>query len=70
MAKYAAQDNTFPSTREARVIDVLVEAVENSDVEAFTGAVVEYDQVLKLDNWKTAILLKIKNTIGGDLSLA
>lgn len=70
MAKYASQDNTFPSTREARFVDVLVDAIENGDVEAFTGAVVEYDQVLKLDNWKTSILLKIKKTINDELSLS
>ncbi|KZW01985.1 TPR-like protein [Exidia glandulosa HHB12029] len=70
MAKYAAQDATFPSTREARFVDILVEAIENGDPEAFTGAVVEYDQVLKLDNWKTSILLKIKKTINDEVSLA
>ncbi|EJD55403.1 vesicular-fusion protein SEC17 [Auricularia subglabra TFB-10046 SS5] len=70
MAKYASQDNTFPTTREARFADVLIDAIENGDAEAFTSAVVEYDQVLKLDNWKTAVLLKIKRTINDELSLS
>ncbi|TFK98740.1 vesicular-fusion protein SEC17 [Pterulicium gracile] len=63
MGKYASQDVTFPSTREAKFINALVEACETGDVEAFTGAVVEFDQVTKLDNWKTNMLLKIKRGI-------
>jgi len=41
----------------------LIEAVEGGDQESFTGAVVEFDQVTKLDNWKTSILIKIKRSI-------
>lgn len=33
------------------------------DVDAFTQAVVEYDSISKLDQWKTSILLRIKNSI-------
>jgi len=62
MQKYCSQDVTFSSTREAKFINVLIEAVEGGDVEAFTAAVVEFDQVTKLDNWKTNILLKIKRS--------
>lgn len=35
-----------------------------------TAHVVEFDQVTKLDNWKTALLLKIKNLCTGGESLA
>ena len=41
----------------------LIEAVEAGDQEMYTGAVVEFDKVTKLDNWKTSILLKIKRGI-------
>jgi alpha-soluble NSF attachment protein len=41
----------------------LIDAVEAGDQEAFTGAVVEFDQVTKLDNWKTGMLLKIKRAL-------
>jgi alpha-soluble NSF attachment protein len=61
--KYGGQDNTFPSTREAKFVSVLIDMYDAGDVEGFTGALVEYDQVSKLDNWKTAILLKIKRGI-------
>lgn len=70
MQKYSTQDPTFLSTREAKFINALVEAVEAGDQEAFTGAVVEFDQVTKLDNWKTSILLKIKRSIHEEGGLA
>jgi len=63
MQKYSSQDPGFPSTREAKFIVALIEAVEGGDQESFTGAVVEFDQVTKLDNWKTSILIKIKRSI-------
>jgi alpha-soluble NSF attachment protein len=47
----------------------LIEAVEAGDTEAFTSAVVEFDQVTKLDNWKTNILLKIKRSIQDEMAL-
>lgn len=61
--KYGNQDTTFTSTREAKFLSVLLEAVEAGDQEMFTGAVVEFDQITKLDNWKTGMLLKIKRSI-------
>jgi alpha-soluble NSF attachment protein len=60
LERYENMDVTFRSTREAKFIKVLVESLEQSDEEAFTAAVFEFDQVTKLDNWKTAMLLKIK----------
>jgi alpha-soluble NSF attachment protein len=37
--------------------------VESSDVEGFTGVIVEFDKLTKLDNWKTSLLLRLKKTI-------
>ncbi|KAF4622975.1 hypothetical protein D9613_001766 [Agrocybe pediades] len=62
MQKYSNQDVSFNSTREAKFANALIEAAEAGDIEAFTGAVYEFDQVTKLDNWKTNILLKIKRS--------
>jgi alpha-soluble NSF attachment protein len=56
-------DNSFLSTREAKFIVALLEALEQGEEETFTNVVFEYDQITKLDNWKTAILLKIKRGI-------
>lgn len=63
MQKYATQDITFPSTREYKFVNTLIEAFEAADEDAFTGAVAEFDQVTRLDNWKTSMLLKIKRAI-------
>lgn len=63
LSKYSALDTTFSSTREAKFINIITDALEAGDAETFTAAVFEYDQVMKLDNWKTNILLKIKKNI-------
>jgi len=63
LQRYGQLDITFLSTREAKFITALLGALEEGNDEAFTNAVYEYDQVTKLDNWKTAILLKIKRSI-------
>jgi alpha-soluble NSF attachment protein len=60
MGNYSTKDVAFPSTREAKFINALFDAIEAGDPEMFTSAVVQWDQVTKLDNWKTSILLKIK----------
>jgi alpha-soluble NSF attachment protein len=60
LAKYSEKDPSYATTREGKFIHALIEAVENGDLEAFTGIVFEFDQVVKLDNWKTGMLLKIK----------
>ena len=69
MDRYASLDNTFPSTREEKFINALLEAVAAGEQEQYTAAVIEYDQVTKLDNWKTNILLKIKRTIDDEPDL-
>ncbi|KAL5641128.1 hypothetical protein ACGC1H_001570 [Rhizoctonia solani] len=69
LAKYGQQDVTFPSTREAKFVNSLADAVEAGDREGFTNAVFEYDQVTKLDNWKTSILLHIKRGIADEMGL-
>ena len=69
MTRYSSQDSSFPSTREAKFLSALIETVEAGDFEAFTAAVVEFDQVTKLDNWKTNILLKIKRGITEEPSI-
>jgi len=40
-----------------------VDAYEDMDVEKFTNEVYEFDQVSKLDKWKTTVLLRIKNKL-------
>jgi len=47
-------------------VEEIVAAVEKYDVDAFTQAVVDYDSISKLDNWKTKVLLKIKQGLQGN----
>ncbi len=63
---FAQKDVTFPSTREAKFAHELMGACEEADVERFTAAVYQYDQVTKLDNWKTGVLLRIKKALEED----
>ena len=61
--KYRDMDPTFASTREHQLLCDLYEAVETGDQDAFGDKLFQYDQMSKLDKWKTTILLRIKNAI-------
>jgi alpha-soluble NSF attachment protein len=61
--KYRDMDPTFASTREHQLLIDLYEAVEAGDQEVFADKLFQYDQMSKLDKWKTTILLRIKNSI-------
>lgn len=63
VTKYGEMDPTFSTAREGKLLEAVVAAVDEGDVEAFTNHVYEYDSLSKLDEWKTAMLLKIKNNI-------
>lgn len=60
LTTFAQKDVTFPSTREYKLAAAVMDACEQGDVDAFTQSVYEYDQLTKLDNSKTGILLRIK----------
>jgi len=61
--KYHGMDSTFATTREYKLLIEISNAVENFDAEAFTTAVQDFDSVIKLDQWKSTILLRIRDTI-------
>jgi alpha-soluble NSF attachment protein len=63
LEKYREMDPTFASTREHQLLVDLTEAVEQGDQEAFADKLFQYDQLSKLDKWKTTILLRVKNAI-------
>lgn len=63
MERYREMDPTFPSTREHQLIVDLAQTVDDGDQEAFADKLFQYDQMSKLDKWKTTILLRIKNAI-------
>lgn len=51
------------STREYQLLADLTNAVEQGDNDAFGDRLFEYDRLSKLDKWKTAIFLRVKNNI-------
>lgn len=61
--KYRDLDPSFMSTREHQLLVDLSEAVEAGDQEVFSDKLFQYDQISKLDKWKTTMLLKIKTSI-------
>ncbi|KAI9496763.1 soluble NSF attachment protein [Zychaea mexicana] len=67
--KYCTMDITFESTREYQFLQSILDCVENGEIELFTQKVYEFDQMTKLDHWKTTILLRIKKTMDEEPSL-
>mmetsp|Transcript_55715 Transcript_55715/g.113913 ORF Transcript_55715/g.113913 Transcript_55715/m.113913 type:complete len:290 (+) Transcript_55715:140-1009(+) len=61
--RYKDQDVSFKDHRECKLLEQLVDACDEMDVEALTEAIAEFDEVSKLDKWKTTILLRIKNKL-------
>mmetsp|Transcript_57664 Transcript_57664/g.120561 ORF Transcript_57664/g.120561 Transcript_57664/m.120561 type:complete len:300 (-) Transcript_57664:14-913(-) len=63
LERFQDQDASFSDTRECTLLDAIAACLDSMDVEAFTNAVFEYDQVCKLDKWKTTLLLRIKTAL-------
>ncbi|KAI9293333.1 TPR-like protein [Neoconidiobolus thromboides FSU 785] len=66
LENYDELDLSFSQTRERKLLRNLYEAVEQEDIEGFTNHVFEFDQLTKLDNWKTSLMLRIKKSIGDE----
>lgn len=60
---YRELDNSFAQTRENMLLSDLVGCVEEADQDAFSEKLFQFDQMSKLDKWKTSLLLKVKNGI-------
>jgi len=63
LESYQDLDNTFPSTRECQLLNDLKEAVDQGEQEVFADKLFQYDQMSKLDKWKTTLLLRVKGAI-------
>ncbi|EGC31344.1 soluble NSF attachment protein alpha isoform [Dictyostelium purpureum] len=66
LQRYKDMQASFNSTRECRLLDGVIQACRNNNVDEFTNEVAEFNSISPLDSWKTSILLRIKNTISGD----
>lgn len=53
----------FTQTREHQLLVDLVEAVDEGDQEKFADKLFQFDQMSKLDKWKTTLLLRVKDNI-------
>ena len=60
---YLELDNSFQQTREFLLLNDLAEAVEQGEQEQFADKLFQFDQMSKLDKWKTTLLLRVKNNI-------
>lgn len=60
---YRELDPSFTQQRENQLLTDLAEAIEHGEQEQFADKLFQYDQMSKLDKWKTTLLLRIKNTI-------
>jgi alpha-soluble NSF attachment protein len=63
LQSYCDWDNSFVQTREYVLLKDLTEAVERHEQDTFADKLFQYDQLSKLDKWKTSLLLKVKNGI-------
>lgn len=63
LEKYREMDPSFATQREHLLLTDLCDAVEAKSQEQFTDKLFAYDQVSKLDKWKTTILVRVKNSI-------
>jgi len=54
---------SFSIALTTNVVQKLAQCVEDQDVESFTTEVKSFDQVSRLEQWHTTILLKIKKQI-------
>ncbi|KUI67249.1 hypothetical protein VM1G_03523 [Cytospora mali] len=63
LEKYRDMDPGFATQREHQLLIDLIAAIEEGDQEKFADKLYAYDQMSKIDKWKTAILLRIKSAI-------
>lgn len=63
LEKYCDMDPGFASQREHQLLVDLVGAIEDGDQEKYSDKLYAFDQMSKLDKWKTTILLRIKGQI-------
>jgi alpha-soluble NSF attachment protein len=63
LERYKEKDPSFAGQRECQLLSDLIEAIEAGNQEMFTEKLYGYDQMSRLDKWKTEILVRIKNQI-------
>jgi len=63
LERYLEKDPGFAGQREYQLLVDLTDAVDEGNQEAFTDKLYAFDQMSRLDKWKTELLVRIKNQI-------
>lgn len=63
LERYREMDPSFASQRESLLLQDLCDAVEAKSQEQFADKLYQFDQVNRLDKWKTTLLVRVKNAI-------
>jgi len=63
LSRYCSMSPEFMSSREYTLLSGVTDAMENFDLDAFTGAVQEFDSITPLDAWKTNILVDLREKL-------
>lgn len=69
LERYGRTCPIFQDSREDRLMRKLIDCVEEGDEAAFGEAVASFDEISRLDQWFTTMLLRIKRDIGNKCSL-
>jgi alpha-soluble NSF attachment protein len=69
LARYESILAAFNDSRESNFLKQLIQAVEENNLDNFTNAVKEYDNMSRLDNWCTTLLLRVKKAINEEPDL-
>ena len=67
LAEFINTSPAFEPTRECKLLNGIMEAIEAGKSDDFSTAVYQYDQIKKLDKWYVETLLLIKNRIEGQV---
>ena len=70
MDRYKDMYPQLDGTREVKLIEDLMGAFKEDDMDLYSDTVFRYDEIYKLDNWTAKVLLDVKNIMkngpGGD----
>lgn len=70
LAEFQEIDYTFSDSREGKFLLAMVQSFEAFSADGFADAVYQFDTISKIEPWKISILLKVKESILGEVDVA
>lgn len=61
--QFLQDDPSWAQSREYKLVQGILDSIDQGDVEGFSDKVFDYDQFSKLDKLKSQLLLKVKNSV-------